>query len=141
MPRNAPVDDRLAQDPRAWPRPGLAGRPAELVTAIFHGLPLIPLPAREHGRGGRHQAPPSGDDAFDAYLQAYNAHLAMTELHPCVQAAAADVHEGLDGKGPVDPRMISPRRFHFAYEYRVAVWTSNVVGRAEIERRWPVVPR
>ena len=84
--------------------------------------------------------PPDGDAAFDAYALAYFAHLALVDQHPCVQAAAADCHEGLDGSPPHDHIGISPARFSRAYDYRVAVWRSNLAGRAELARRWPILP-
>jgi hypothetical protein len=80
---------------------------------------------------------PSGEDAFDIYWTAYFTRQSMVDQHPCVQAAVADVHEGLDGGKPHNYAGISPSRFTRAYEHRVAVWVSNPAGREEIERRWP----
>lgn len=85
-------------------------------------------------------SPPSADAAWDVYYLAYCARLSLDDQHPCVQAAAADVHEGLDGLPAASNRMISPSRFTRAYDYRVAVWTSNPIGQQAIAARWPVHP-
>jgi hypothetical protein len=84
--------------------------------------------------------PPSPDDAFDIYLIAYHAKLSIADQHPCIQAAVADVHEGLDDAEPISTG-ISPSRFTRAYQYRLDVWASNPAGRAKIQEQWPVVTR